>query len=215
MPNSLCEVDEQALILATCTICTSQIGSYNDMIQLIDILLRYRYLKDESHRTGDYDLSQEKIVLEAKAKSLGVQSLDNLYSSVELMVIIKRRLQICKTHKETIHLEKKLQEVINMMRNSYPEPDISLWDYLFPPFTNHEINTRRQKEYNIKNGRQEIRTLQDNIDVFENELLDILGITVDDSVYDKWIKDKWINVPRASSVVVTVALVILVGILRT
>ena len=101
------------------------------------------------------------------------------------------------------------------MRDSYPESQTAFWDILIPPFTNNGIIARRQKEYNIKNGRQEIRTLQDNIDVFENELLDILGITVDDSVYDKWIKDKWINVPRASSVVVTVALVILVGIFRT
>ena len=73
----------------------------------------------------------------------------------------------------------------------------------FPPFTNHEVKARRQKKYNLAHGRKEIRLLQENIDVFENELSDILGMKVDDSVYVSWANRKfWFDGVAVSSIFV-------------
>ena len=166
---------------------TSQIDSYNSMIQLIDILLRYKHLNDGSALLNRYDLASEKTILMEKANHLGIKSLDKLYKSAELMVVIKRRLKTCTKAEEVRILQYNLQVIKDIMKDSYPEEiNSTLWDYLIPPVTNSEINAKKQKEINKKYGRWEVRSLQENIDIFENELFSIFGVKIDDSVYDTW-----------------------------
>ena len=100
----------------------SEISSYQGMIDIIDVLLRYKYLHDEGGLgLSDYELQFERTILKEKATQLGIKSLDELYSCAELLVVMKRRLRSSESPTERKTLQKHLSEIKHRMRDSYPE----------------------------------------------------------------------------------------------
>ena len=100
----------------------SEISSYQGMIDIIDVLLRYKYLHDEGGLgLSDYELQFERTILKEKATQLGINSLDELYSCAELLVVMKRRLRSSESPTERKTLQKHLLEIKHRMRDSYPE----------------------------------------------------------------------------------------------
>ena len=149
----------------------NQLSQYQGLSQLIDLLLRHKFLQD--CELSEYEIISSKEILTLKARDQGIKSLDDLYDQVELLIRLKRKLTRCKEVSERKMIRSNVERLKKDMIDGVDGTDATIGFTLFAMLIGRKIS---QDDPRIT----AVKSLQMNIDMFENELWSKLNVKIDD-----------------------------------